>query len=234
MTKRTRKSLRALRLRYSAGEDLAALASEAGLSVGTLRWWWRKTGLNEEIVGRYRMRRRWKRSTLRSLRERYVAGESVESLAEETGCGVKALTAAWTQHGIARELPLPGLRRADWTMGQLRRLAQRWRAGETLASLAREINVNVETLSSALVRTGLKTPEAAALRRAEIRSRREGEIVRKAYVLRRDTTLSWDKIAEKVGWPGLGSSLGTKVTRWCEREEMPRPPRRSRTGRAIE
>lgn len=203
------------------------------MTAGTLRWWWRKTKLNTEIVGRYRPRRTWSVDLLRALRLRYVAGESVATLAAEVQTSTKALTAAWTHHGLAREIPLDGHRRHDWTMRQLRRLAERWRAGETLAALAREIDVNVETLASALDRAGFRNEQITRERRSEIRSRREGESVRRAYVLRRDSRMSWKQIAEQVEWHASVGALQSAVRRWCRRESMPPPPRRSRTGRAL-
>lgn len=234
ISRRRLRELRELRIRYADGESLDALAAELSMSAGTLRWWWRKTKLNTKIVGRYRPRRRWSVDDLRDLRVRYVSGESVATLAAEVQTSPKSLTAAWTHHGLAREIPLDGFRVHGWTMAQLRRLAERWRSGASLAALGREIGVNSETIASALDRAGLRTNEMKAKRRDEIRSRREGEAVRKAYVLRRDTTMSWRQIAETIEWPGRTGGLQSAVRRWCERNEMPRPPRRSRTGRALE
>lgn len=231
----TRRALRRLRQRYVAGEPIDELANEIGRTPATLRWWWRKYGLNVSIPRPDRRpRRQWSYILLRRLRSRYVAGEPVEVLAAEVDVSPKSLTAAWTNYGLAREIPLEGFRRHDWTMARLRKLAARWRSGETLQSIADSIGANVETLSSALQRAGMKSPEIARERRSEIRSRREGGRMRRAYVLRRDTTKTWAQIADEVEWGGKVQSLRSAVLRWCDRAEMPRPPRRSRTGRALD
>lgn len=233
MTAPSKRRLRDLRLRYAAGEDLELLAAEVGSNVGTLRWWWRESGINTEIAGRRRARREWDPDLLRSLRLRFLDGEAIESLAEVVEASPSALTAAWSRFGIARELPLDNFRRHDWTMAQLRAIAARWMAGESLAAISREIEVNPSSLTGALERAGFKTPEAAERRRSAIRSRRHGEAIRAAYVLRRDTTATWKEIAERVEWEGSPVTLRTYLVRWCERNRMPRPPKRSRTGRVI-
>lgn len=176
----------------------------------------------------------WSYKRLRGLRSRYLAGESVADLSEEQGCSPKSLTAAWSYHGITRDMPRSNHRRMDWTMSGLRSIRDRWLAGETLQSLAIEIGSEVSTLDSALTRAGFKSPEIAEARRARLRHERNGLAVQKAYILRRDSEHSWRQIAEIVGWDRSVVHLRGEVRKFVARADLPPPPRRSRSGRALE
>jgi hypothetical protein len=226
----SRSVARRLRERFLDGATLAELVAETGRTSSAIKYAWKKHGLYEQKP----KTKRWTYSLLVELRRRYVEGESRESLAAEHGVTAKAPVASWTYRGVAREIPLDGFKVHDWTMAELRRYRDRWLAGETIKSIADEIGAKQNSLSAALVRAGFKSPEIARERRDDLRSRREGRVVQKAYILRRDTTKRWREIAEEVGWQGRTRSLGAAVKRWAERVGVPPPPRRTKHGHAID
>ena len=176
----------------------------------------------------------WTLPLLRTTRRRYLDGESVADLAAEVGCSEKALTGAWSHHGISRAMPSTGHKRHDWTMAQLRRIHERWMDGATLRALADEAMAHEATLTSALERAGLRSPTIIRQRAERDRYRRNGDMVAKAYRLRCDSPMTWPQVAAAVGWDRSPVTLRAQVCKYADRVGIAHPPKRSRSGRVME
>ncbi|HEX3958080.1 MAG TPA: hypothetical protein VHZ03_15810 [Trebonia sp.] len=148
----------AMHARWASGEPLSALAAETGMTVAALKG--RLTSL-EKSDPAYARPNRWRRrltdELVAVLHLRYQAGESVSLLAEEIGVNGSSIHYQFRQHGLELR-PANSPRRLTARENVLRSRATklsdkliaalhaRWLGGESIADLAREVEVCKSTL----------------------------------------------------------------------------------------
>jgi len=89
-----------LRLRYLAGEQVERLAAEVGCSTGSLTASWTTYGITVEFPRADHRRHRWTMRLLGEIRDRWLAGETIRSLAEEVGANESTLDSALVRAGF--------------------------------------------------------------------------------------------------------------------------------------
>lgn len=123
-SRHTTEQLRALRVRWLAGEDLGALANERSVSVSRLAALWTERGLSAELPRRGRPR--VSGVQIKAIHARWCAGESIVALAEEVGLPRSTLYAILRRSGLSLQRPagIPG-NGGDFD-AQRRRQRRRW------------------------------------------------------------------------------------------------------------
>lgn len=160
----------ALHARWASGEPLSALAAETGMTVAALGG---RLAALEKSDPAYSRPNRWRRrltnELVAALHLRYQAGESVSLLAEEIGVNDSSIHYQFRQHGLELR-PANSPRRPTARENVLRNrstklsddliavLHGRLLGGESVADLAREVQVHRYTLKRRFRRITLAVP----------------------------------------------------------------------------
>lgn len=163
---------------YTAGESVRALARRLGCRNQTVIQVLDDAGLEWRHPG---AKRRFTDEQGREMAAAYVAGETLQQIAERYGTNAQTVRGYLLRAGVEmRRLGAP----AFWTVERKAEAARRYEAGEQIQDIAAGLGCGVHTLRSTLREAGVLKPYRETVRRgADHHSWRGGRITdRNGYV----------------------------------------------------
>jgi hypothetical protein len=163
--------------------------------------------------------RKYSFEQLDALRTRFVSGESVKVLAAELGVREGRLHALWTYHGLTKKTPMK--RRHKVPMQKLKKLHERWCAGESLKTLSNDLGIPRESLAYLMKSAGLKLKRPPGVNhmggyRGPYTDKQRRAWFALTYSMRANGA-TWRQVFEAVraqGYEGTQNSIRKSYCRW--------------------